>query len=513
MKEAIPLKRFFSRRSLRFQILTIVILVLVAPVTIMAYDFFFAEKGERILRDDREARLVAVVNFLHSQITNELAANPSGIGTELETAVHTAFHHCAEDLALKHPGTRLGLYVVGSNNISVQGFLHEYRDFTPSQEKQREERVRREASDGIQEVLRAGCVVSHVGSTWDDQFLERLVPITNGGQTIGVVWAEERMHPLFAHSQSFRFVTRTGVMVTLVISALAAILIIINLNNRLTQIKKGVIQLEKDLNSPLPDLPGEFGEITRVVNTMAKGLAEKELLLEDLRRSDCLAALGRLVTGIAHELRNPLGILKATVQVMEEDYPDNQGIQDFARRLNQQIDRQHAIVNELLDFGRPSRGIIAPQSINTLITKVLRFTEPLLRQHKITVNLELDPDQPCINGDAEKLKQVFVNIVLNAVQAMPDNGLLNITTSHDLEWVKTSFEDTGPGLPADVLPHIFEPFYTTKELDGGSGLGLAVSHQIIGMHGGRIKAENKEGKGMRMTIYLPTKGGATTDAA
>ncbi|MFZ5898419.1 MAG: ATP-binding protein [Bacillota bacterium] len=503
----------FSRHSLKFQIVVLLLLILIAPMVVMGYDLFFATRSERILVNDKEARLVSIVNFLHQQVTSRLSDTQGLTSADRNAVLKTVFNDAASGLARDYPGVRLGLYIVDNNQIYVQGFLHEYREFTPEEQKQREERIRREVADGIQKVLDTQTAISRIGRTWDDQFLERLVPIYSKGEIIAVVWAEERMHPIFAQTQNFRTITRYAVLATMLISALGAIMIIFNLSNRLTQIKNGVLQLENDIHALLPDQPGEFGQIVRAVNKMAQGLAEKEALLEQLRRSDCLAALGRLVTGIAHELRNPLGILKATVQVMEEDYADDKEIQNYARRLNQQIDRQHAIVNELLDFGRPSKGVIEPQNVNVLVEKVLRFTAPLLRQRKIEMDLHLDQRLPSISGDAEKLKQVFVNIILNAVQAMPDGGRLRISTQHSGEWVKTVFEDTGHGVPPDVLPHIFEPYYTTKELEGGSGLGLAISHQIIGMHGGRIKAESTEGKGMKMTVYLPVGGGEVTDGA
>jgi len=497
----------FFRRSLKFQIITLVLLVSIAPLAVVCFDLLFASRSERIILNDKEARLVSIVNFLHRQVTQEIRTRQPSNAGERNRILLEGFRASAGTLAKDYAGVRLGLYIVENNRISIEGFLHEYREFTPEEQRAREERVRREAFGGIQKVLETRDAVSRVGRTWDDQFLERLVPVEDGGEIVAVLWAEERMHPIFAQSQAFRVITRYAVLATILVSAVGALLIIINLTNRLLQLKNGVLRLESDIQAFLQDMPGEFGQITRAVNKMAQGLAEKEAMLEQLRRSDCLTALGRLVTGIAHELRNPLGILKATTQVMEEEYAGDKDIQDFVRRLNQQIDRQNAIVNELLDFGRPSRGVMAPQDFNALIEKTLRFTAPLLRQRKVETDTSLDPDLPPVNGDDEKLKQVLVNIILNAVQAMPDGGSLRIETSRDQEWVKAVFEDTGQGVPADVLPHIFEPYYTTREQEGGHGLGLAISHQIIAMHGGRMKAESEVGKGTRIFIYLPAEGG------
>jgi signal transduction histidine kinase len=244
-----------------------------------------------------------------------------------------------------------------------------------------------------------------------------------------------------------------------------------------------------------------MGQITQAINKMAVSLAEKEKLEEQLHRSDRLATLGRLVTGLAHEIRNPAAIIKATVQVLEREakgYPDLNG---YTKIIGEQVDRQNQIITELLEFGRPRPKIIQTLSINRLINSVLSFTGPFLQQNKVLLHKETRDDLPNIEGDGEQLKQVLVNLILNAVQAMPEGGHLRIVTYTKSNAVVIIVKDTGRGIAADDLKHIFDPFYTTRE--GGGGLGLAIGYQIIESHGGKLEAHSVEGKGSEFTITLP----------
>lgn len=259
--------------------------------------------------------------------------------------------------------------------------------------------------------------------------------------------------------------------------------------------------MERDLSHPIPDLPGEIGQIAQEINKMAESLAEKEKLEEELRRSERLAALGHLVTGVAHELRNPIGVVKTTVQLMEKDFAHISETKEYVKVINEQISRSNRVIEELLDFGRPSKQIVQSASINALLEKVLTFTSSMLRQQRIQLKLQLDESIPAAEVDAERIKQVFVNLILNATQAMPDGGTLTIRTYHDNKWAYTDFTDNGQGIDSSELDSIFDPFYTTKE--SGTGLGLSISHQIVRMHGGHINVRSHVKEGTTFTVQLP----------
>nr|WP_274380910.1 ATP-binding protein [Desulforadius tongensis] len=234
---------------------------------------------------------------------------------------------------------------------------------------------------------------------------------------------------------------------------------------------------------------------------MADALIEKEKLEEEIRKQERLAALGRIVTGVAHELRNPIGVIKATVQLMEAEKKDP-SIQEYCQVIKQQVDRQNKVIHELLSYGKPSKPVKEMVQINKLLDSVLTFfIAAQLRQSNIELVTNFSPELPPVYADGERIKQVFVNIILNAIEVMPGGGKLDITTRHDANNVIISFKDTGTGIDKEKIKNIFDPFFTTKET--GTGLGLTICNQIISMHNGVITAECNEDGGMTFTVKLP----------
>ncbi|MDI6710217.1 MAG: ATP-binding protein [Thermoanaerobacterales bacterium] len=495
---------FALRRRLSFQIPLIIGAILVVPILVMLYDLAFASKTDEITLVNKEERLATIVRILATDLGERIEGQVRDLPASSQAAVLSEnFTAVASPLAREHPGVRLGLYVPASDQIFAEGFLHEYRRLTPTEEREREQRIYREASSGITAVLGSGEPLARLAGNPDDQFFEHLVPLYDGGKLVAVVWAEERLNPIFTQSRNFRMVTRYFSLFSFFLGAVGTLFVVNNFVRRVGQIRSGLEHMERNIHVRLPAMPGEMGQISLAINKMASALEEKERLEERLRRAENLAALGRLVTGLAHELRNPIGIIKATVQVMEKD-PGVAGVEEYAAVVKEQVNRQNRVLTELLEFGRPSRGVILRLNPADLLRSVLTFTESLFRQNRVALELHAPADLPAIQGDGEKLKQVFVNLVLNAVQAMPDGGTLRVVACGDREWVSISFQDTGRGIHAVDIGHIFDPYYTTR--DGGHGLGLAISHQIIEMHGGRIEVESEPGKGATFTVVLPVAG-------
>ena len=259
--------------------------------------------------------------------------------------------------------------------------------------------------------------------------------------------------------------------------------------------------MQEDGDKRLPSMPGEIGEVVQAINNMADNLKKKKRLEEELMRSERLVALGRLVTGVAHELRNPLGIVKATVQVMEGEFKTQQGLKEYTDVICEQIDRGNNVIKELLDFGRPSKPIVSPTELNGLLESVLTFTYPMLRQNKIELEKCFESNLPLVNLDKDRIKQVFVNLIINAIQAMEGGGKLIIKSIVNEETIEVNFIDSGSGIEANDLPQVFDPFYTTR--DDGAGLGLSISYQIIYMHKGKIWVSETSPKGTTLAVSIP----------
>ena len=505
----------FKDSTLRLQFLVVIAVLLIIPVLVMMYDIFFASRSDEIMLKDREEKIGSVIETvvipnLKQQLTQSLGnKNINSLSTrERASYLKQAFDNSTRVLMPSNPGVRFGLYIPENGHIFVNGFLHQYRELSPDEQLARERRVLKEANNGLVAVAASGKPLARLTSSLNDETFEYLYPVFIDNKLIAVAWADERLHPIYAQSRLFRLLTRYFTLLALFFGGTGAILIIHNLASGVSRIKDGLSKMEKDIHYHIPELSGEVGQIATAINKMASSLAEKEKLEEELRRSERLAALGRLVTGVAHELRNPIGVIKTTMQILESDLKTVPGTEIFLNEpvkiIYEQINRQNRVIQELLDFGRPSKQIIQSASINSLLEKILTFTSPMLREHNIKLVTNFEPELPAVMVDAERIKQVFVNLLLNGIQAMPGSGTLTIRTYNIEDWVCIDFIDTGQGISPNEIGSIFDPFFTTKEY--GTGLGLSISHQIIKAHGGVINVESTEGIGTIFTVKLHLDG-------
>lgn len=230
-------------------------------------------------------------------------------------------------------------------------------------------------------------------------------------------------------------------------------------------------------------------------------VTEIKKLQQQLQRNEKLAALGELSSGIAHEIRNPLGIIKAIEQTMRNELAANPEAVKELEIIDEEVERANRVVKALMEFGKPTTNNKMFCSINAVLEDVLTITNKYITQHKVNVEFK-KTDIPDALIDKEQLKQAFVNVIFNAVQAMPDGGRLKISTNQDENsFVKILFEDTGVGIEEKNINKIFNPFFTTK--DEGTGLGLPIVNRIIDGHNGTINITSKVGEGTMFEILIP----------
>ncbi|MCE7945963.1 MAG: response regulator [Chloroflexi bacterium CFX4] len=250
------------------------------------------------------------------------------------------------------------------------------------------------------------------------------------------------------------------------------------------------------------DLQAYAHNLEAMVQTRTEALQKVQ---QQLLRADKLAALGTLAAGIAHEINNPLQPLLTNLELTLEDIdqtrPIDRELIEFATHDVQRIKR---IVSRLLDFARPAQTAFTPLPLNDLIHEVMVLAGKQLEHARVRVTLRLEAQQPA-HGNADQIRQVLLNLVVNAMDAMPNGGTLLIATAdrqcEDVPCLELLVRDSGVGIPPDLIVHIFDPFFTTKL--GGTGLGLAISHSIIEAHGGQIHVESVPNQ-TTFTIYLPT---------
>jgi len=270
---------------------------------------------------------------------------------------------------------------------------------------------------------------------------------------------------------------------------------------------------------------------------------------EELIRTEKLASIGRFAAGVAHEVGNPLGAILGYTSILQKEGIDREESKDYLKRVEREIERINRIVRELLDFARPSQFEIKDVEINKVIESALSLLSYQKNFKDIETQLDMQPDLPMIKGDESQLSQVFINIILNANDAMPNGGILRIQTrTHVVEnpdvdrlqriyprrrksdpmesdysrmrkgdplavlfkkfsegdqLVKIRISDTGIGIKKEDLENIFDPFFTTKDPNKGTGLGLSISLRIVESLGGEIRVESEVGKGATFEVYFP----------
>ena len=233
---------------------------------------------------------------------------------------------------------------------------------------------------------------------------------------------------------------------------------------------------------------------------------------------DRLAALGQMAAGLAHEVKNPLGAIKGAAQLLAEPSDGSRldaASQEFVEIILEEVERLDRVVGSVLDYARPTKGNPAPQAINAVVKRTLQVLAPV-QADGISVKTDLGQDLPSVRVDAEQLRQVLINLVGNATQAMSGQGCVTVTTkarhesrsnfphpviAGDAPWVEVVVQDEGPGIEPQVLKNLFVPFFTTK--DHGTGLGLAISQRMVEEMGGRIEVRSIRGAGASFSIVLP----------
>jgi signal transduction histidine kinase/DNA-binding response OmpR family regulator len=240
---------------------------------------------------------------------------------------------------------------------------------------------------------------------------------------------------------------------------------------------------------------------------------ELERVQDQLVRAARLAAVGQLAAGIAHEINNPLGIILGFAQSIAEQVDKDHPLYEPLKIIERETLRGKDIVQHLLDFSRQSEPELKPTHLEQLLEESLVRLQPQISAANVTIERQYEAESPNVLADTERIEQVFTNLIINAVQAMPDGGKLIVGTERVDDQILLIFEDTGVGIASEDLPRIFDPFFTTKEVGEGTGLGLSVSFSIIKQHGGSIEVESEPNQGARFTVKLPLKKALTAQAS
>ncbi len=354
-----------------------------------------------------------------------------------------------------------------------------------------------------------------------------ILPLRNGDRTVGAVEIAQPISFVRRHIEG----ARRNILLILLLLFVTIFLVVLlvtrySLANPIEELLGGAKALGRgDLNYRVivPQNGGEIAKLATEFNRMADhlseqreafiGEAEERLALErQLRHSERLASVGRLAAGVAHEMGAPLQVIdgRAKQLINQPDAP----IETRLRNLNiirHQAERITNIVKQLLTLARPYNLRPREVSLSELLAGISEMLETNAARSDVRIRIDC-PEPLTAPGDPELLNQVFTNICLNAIQAMPGGGNIDIecTIERDhageTDYAVVRIQDTGPGIPPEQMSQIFDPFFTTKDVGNGTGLGLAVSNRIIEEHGGRIEADNRPSGGACFAVYLPMVG-------
>jgi two-component system sensor histidine kinase HydH len=283
------------------------------------------------------------------------------------------------------------------------------------------------------------------------------------------------------------------------------------------KVEKKVI--EKEIECPVKDgrlvpleviatmLEEESGDFLGYV-ILFRDITEILHLKKEMERSQRLASLGSLAAGVAHEIRNPLSSIKGFATFFRERYRDNQEDRQTAEIMIQEVERLNRVISQLLEFARPMDINRKWSSLQEIIRHTLKIIEKQGKEKNIKIDVNIGPEPGNVFIDPDKINQVLLNLYLNAIGAMEQGGALGVTLSQYSErMVRIDVSDTGTGIDEMNLPHIFDPYFTTKP--AGTGLGLAIVYRIVEAHGGEIHVESKLGKGTNVSVFLPVGPDAT----
>ncbi len=460
--------------------------------------------------------MVGLLSFLHYNSENMLLRNIMDDTLELSSAIQIGVQQLTMGTG-KTDEARLQSYIKslkekGVKEISIVN--NENQIIASSNPKHRGKVI------SIIHPKREFMITANLGEVHDtlpQKSYNIIVPIIVGNVQLG--YAHIVMH-LDDIQQMLESTFYERILVTIIILSLG-IVAIMYLSNRYTKPIYNVIEAEKmvsdgDLSVRLiEDRNDEIGTLNKGFNNMVKNLSEKKELEDKLHKAEELSKLGQLSAGLAHEIKNPLNLinlsidhLKTRAAVLDKKTKDE--FMNTMDTIKAELYRLNRLTEQFLNHGRTIIENKEITGVNVLLEQLTELVKNKAESQGIKINLIVPDTRVYVSGEAEQLKTAFLNIILNAIDAMPYGGTLDIKLSADGSECRVSFYDSGPGIPDEITDKIFEPFFTTKET--GIGLGLAISKDVVSQHSGNITVATTKDHGTEFTIRLPLAKSGAFDA-
>lgn len=482
----------FILHRLRYQFMLLTIVLAVLPLLCTSY--FMIRQASLGILHEKEWWLYGVAMQLDSALQDSfdgLLEEKGLLQADRLSRIHELNKILAgvtDQVAAAYPGVGVGYYSSDLDAIITYG---------PSSEYQEKVGLSIGPDHQGREVMATGSPRVQIANLVRGDIVNAMVPIRRDDRVIGYIWAN--VFTADVHNQVAKMLQPIYVMLAigLLIALAGAALLAGNVARKVEIIKDGLKRLQKDPGFRIAGMPGEVGEIALAINDM---VSRQNAMQIQINRMEQLAAVGELASGLAHEIRNPLTGISGFAQCLERELTPGGELHQQARIITHEVLRIERIIQELLDFARPREYFALPTDVNILVKETATLISSQARQAKVGITLCLFPGMPDILADSQLLKQVFLNLCQNAIQAMKEGGQLTISTFREGGQVRISFADVGEGIELDRQKKVFDPFYTTRAK--GTGLGLAISQRIVDMHDGSISLSSWPGEGTTVTVSL-----------
>ncbi len=488
-------------RSLRGRLLILTVVVVALPILVAGY--FMMVGAEKALVAEKQQKLFGAARMLDQFLVgsyDDILRRQRDVGPDRGARIAALNRELAaytDQVAAAYPGIGVGYYSRELDAIITYGPSDIYADkvglpIGPTHEG----RI----------VMATGRPRVQEGALVRGEIMNAMHPVVRDGRVIGYIWANEFTADIQAQISAMTRQAYLAILLGLILGIAGVVFLVGRLATDIGRIKGGLMDLKNDLTHELPRLGGEMGEISAAINDMARSLTAKRRLEEQVQRAERLALAGELAAGLAHEIRNPMMAVKGFAQLLREEItPAEQ--REYSDIIIRETGRMNRLIEELLTFARPPAAGVGPADINTVVADSLLLIEPKAARSRIELVRSLAPALPRVNVDSERLKQVLINVLINASQAVDHDGEIRASTYFEPDdgTVRVSVADTGVGISPENIAKLFDPFFTTKE--GGTGLGLSVAGRLMESWGGKILVDSTLGRGSVFTLVLPALEG------
>jgi signal transduction histidine kinase len=505
-----------SRISFRRQILLLGIVAVVLLLAVIFASFAALQYTRSTVLRDEQRRLSeatsALVRAYNKSEMDRTTKRPSLLESSRSQPSQEALTELSRGVLQNAGDVAGGFYTVDGDNLVGYSFP------TGASGRPRGESVTEDERPLLLRAAREAAIthtlVEEVLSTGPDISVISAAPLRDGQRLSGSAWTTRLLRSIPGTNRLRTYLIAVGLGIAALACVVLTLFVVRGLQDGVRKIEEGLKNLEQSLASQIPidSDPDEIRQIAQAINrlgTTLKDKIESEKLIEDrLRHAERLAALGRLIAGVAHEVRNPLATIRLRVQMCQDS--GSAEVHESCAIALEEIERLNGMVNRLLSFSRPVRLQLEPTDLNRVVQQRLDYFAEIARRHDVRFVTQYGRGPNMVRADQSRLAQVFDNVIQNAIDAMSHTGgtlCVNVTcegmTAGNGFDAYVEFSDTGEGMRSEVVGRIFDPFFTTKS--SGTGLGLSISHELMQAHGGEIQVASAEGCGTTVRILFPTR--------